>query len=103
VASTHGEYFFAYQQVVQVLLIALSTLYYPAKIVSSYFPNFLSKLVSANPLSLAALAMRNYTFSGYPVEPTLLLDILLASLPFALIGAVSYFAALRTIQAKGKM
>jgi len=102
-ASTHGEYFFAYQQVVQILLLTLSTVYYPIETVKNYFPAFLTGIVSANPLSLAAQAMRQYTFSGYPVQPFFLLDILLASLPFTAVGAVTYLAALRTIQAKGKM
>jgi ABC-type polysaccharide/polyol phosphate export permease len=102
-ASTHGEYFFAYQQVVQILLLTLSTVYYPLDTLKSYFPTFLTSLVSANPLSLAAQAMRQYTFQGNPVEPFFLLNILLASLPFTIIGAVAYLAALRTIQTKGKM
>jgi hypothetical protein len=102
-ASTHGEYFFAYQQVVQMLLLTLSTVYYPMNIVKNYFPAFLTSIVSANPLSLAAEAMRQYTFLGYPVQPFFLLNILLASLPFTIIGAVAYLVALRTIQTKGKM
>jgi ABC-type polysaccharide/polyol phosphate export permease len=102
VASTHGEYFFAYQQVVQILLLTLSTVYYPIEIIQNYLPTFLTSLVSANPLSLAAQAMRN-TFLGNAVQPFSLLNILLASLPFTVIGAVAYLFALRTIQAKGKM
>lgn len=102
VASTHGEYFFAYQQVVQILLLTLSTVYYPIEIIQNYLPTFLTSLVSANPLSLAAQAMRN-TFLGNPVQPFSLLNILLASLPFTVVGAVAYLFALRTIQAKGKM
>jgi ABC-type polysaccharide/polyol phosphate export permease len=101
-ASTHGEYFFAYQQVVQILLLTLSTVYYPLNVVEKYFPTFLTSIVSANPLSLAAEAMRN-TFLGYPLQPFSLLNILLASLPFTIIGATAYLAALRTIQVKGKM
>jgi ABC-type polysaccharide/polyol phosphate export permease len=102
VASTHGEYFFAYQQAVQILILTLSTVYYPIEYVQNYLPTFLTGLVSANPLSLAAQAMRNI-FLGYPVQPFSLLNILLASLPFTTIGAVAYLTALRTIQTKGKM
>lgn len=103
VASTHGEYFFAYQQVVQILLLTLSTVYYPLDVMKNYLPPFLISVVSANPLSLAAQAMRQYTFQGNAVEPFFLLNILLASLPFTIIGAVAYLSALRTIQTKGKM
>lgn len=102
-ASTHGEYFFAYQQVVQILLLTLSTVYYPVETLKNYFPTFLTTIASANPLSLAAQAMRQYTFQGSSVDPFFLLNILLASLPFTVIGAVAYLAALRKIQTKGKM
>jgi ABC-type polysaccharide/polyol phosphate export permease len=102
VASTHGEYFFAYQQVVQILLLVLSTVYYPIEVIQNYLPAFLTNLVSANPLSLAAQVMRT-TFSGNAVQPFSLVNILLASLPFTVIGAVAYLSALRAIQAKGKM
>jgi len=101
-ASTHGEYFFAYQQVVQISLLTLSTVYYPIEIVETYFPAFLTSIVSANPLSLAAGAMRT-AFNGQSVPPSALFNILLASLPFTIIGAVAYLVALRTIQTKGKM
>jgi len=100
-ASTHGEFFFAYQQVVQILLLTMSTVYYPIEIVKNYLPPFLTSIVSANPLSLAAEAMRD-AFLGNSVPPSSLLNILLASLPFTIVGAAAYFIALRTIQTKGK-
>jgi len=102
-ASTHGEYFFAYQQVVQVILLTLSTVYYPIDVVKNYIPPALVNFVSANPLSLAAEAMRQYTFAGLPIEPSLLLSILFTSIPFVAVGAVSYLTALHTIQVKGKL
>jgi len=102
-ASTHGEYFFAYQQVVQVLLVTFSTVFYPIDVIKTYLPTFLINVVSANPLSLAAEAMRQYTFAGNPIQPVFLLSILLTSIPFAIVGAVSYLAALHGIQVKGKL
>jgi ABC-type polysaccharide/polyol phosphate export permease len=102
-ASTHGEYFFAYQQIVQLLLLTLSTLYYPIQLVQAHFPSFLVSVVSANPLTLAVQAMRNYTFAGHPVQPLSLLYILLASLPFTIIGALAYYLALRAFTIKGKL
>jgi len=103
IASTHGEYFFAYQQIVQVLLVTFSTVFYPLKFIASYLPSALVSIVSANPLSLAAEAMREYAFKGNPIQPFLLLNILLVSIPFAIVGALSYLAALRAIQMKGKL
>jgi ABC-type polysaccharide/polyol phosphate export permease len=100
-ASTHGEFFFAYQQVLQVLLLTMSTVYYPIDVVRNYLPAFLTDIVSANPLSQAAQAMRD-AFLGHSVPPSSLFNIFLSSLPFTLIGAAAYFIALRTIQTKGK-
>jgi len=103
VASTHGEYYFAYQSVVQLLLLTFSTLYYPISTLKTFFPSFVTSIVSANPLSLAVGAIRNYTFAGKPVQPLYLLDILVASVPFALIGAAAYLSALRQFRVKGKL
>jgi len=102
-ASTHGEYFFAYQQIVQVLLLTISTVYYPISVISNYFPPALISFASANPLSLAAEAMREYTFAGLPIQPMVLLNILLASAPITVIGALAYLFVLRAIRAKGKL
>lgn len=102
-ASTHGEYFFAYQQIVQVVLLTLSTVFYPIDQVKLYLPPILTNVVSANPLSLAAEAMRQYTFAGNPIQPSLLLSILVTSIPFTIIGALGYLTALRMVQIKGKL
>jgi ABC-type polysaccharide/polyol phosphate export permease len=102
-SSTHGEFFFAYQQIVQTLLLTLSTVFYPVEVVGKYLPSFLVNVVSANPLSLAAEAMRQYTFAGQPVQPFYLLNILIASIPLVVVGAVSYLVVLRAIQVKGKL
>lgn len=102
-SSTHGEFFFAYQQIVQTLFLTLSTVFYPISFVMKYLPPFMTSIVSANPLSLAADAMRQYTFAGQPIQPFFLLNILSASIPFTIIGAVSYLAVLHAIQVKGKL
>jgi len=102
-ASTHGEFFFAYQQIVQVVLLTLSTLFYPIEVVRQYLPPFLVIIVSVNPLSLAAEAMRKYTFAGSPIEPWSLITLLLTSIPFAIVGALAYLTALHKIQVKGKL
>ena len=103
VASTHGEFFFAFQNIVQVALLTLSTVYYPIEVIQNYLPPFLVTAASANPLSLAAEALRQYTFVGAPVELAFLAKILLASIPFTVIGAFAYLGALRNFQVKGKL
>lgn len=102
-ASTHGEFFFAYQQIVQVVLLTLSTVFYPIDVVRRYLPAFLVKIVSANPLSLAAEAMRQFTFAGSPIDPWSLIALLLTSTPLAIVGALAYLKALHAIQVKGKL
>jgi ABC-type polysaccharide/polyol phosphate export permease len=102
-ASTHGEYFFAYQNIVQLLLLTFSTLYYPISYIKGFFPSFVTSIISANPLSLAVGAIRDYTFAGKPLQPVYLLDILAASLPFAIIGATAYLYTLRVFRVKGKI
>lgn len=102
-ASTHAEFFFAYQQIVQIVLLTLSTVFYPIHVVEQYLPPFLVNIVSHNPLSLATEAMREYTFVGTPVQPLVLLMIFLTSMPFAIVGGLAYLWALRAIQVKGKL
>lgn len=102
-ASTHAEFFFAYQQIVQVVLLTLSTVFYPIDVVRQYLPPFLVSIVSANPLSLAVEAMRRYTFAGSPIESWSLITLLLTSIPFAIVGALAYLSALHKIQVKGKL
>jgi ABC-type polysaccharide/polyol phosphate export permease len=103
VASTHGEFFFAFQNIVQVALLTLSTVYYPLDFIRNYLPTPIVSVVAANPLSLAAEALRQYTFAGAPIEPAYLGMILLTSAPFAIIGALTYLAALRKLQNEGKL
>ncbi len=102
-ASTHGEFFFAFQNIVQVALLTLSTVNYPVEVIQNFLPSPLGSIASANPLSLAAEALRQYTFAGAPIELSFLIKILLASFPFALVGGFAYLSALRKVQVKGKI
>jgi ABC-type polysaccharide/polyol phosphate export permease len=103
IASTHGEFFFAFQNIVQIALLTLSTVYYPVEIVRNFLPAPLVAVVSANPLSLAAEALRQYTFAGVPIELGFLVKILLASMPFTVVGGFAYLGALRKVQKEGKI
>ena len=103
IASTHGEFFFAFQNVVQVTLLILSTVYYPVEVIQNYLPSFLITVIKANPLTLAAEALRQYAFAGISIEPSHLLSLLLASVPFTMVGAVAYLSALRKFQVDGKL
>ncbi|HML03989.1 MAG TPA: ABC transporter permease [Candidatus Bathyarchaeia archaeon] len=102
-ASTHGEFFFAFQNIMQGLLLTLSTVYYPITYIKNVLPSFLVTVVNANPLSLASGALRQYTFQGLPIQPTALLQILIASVPFVVLGAFAYLWTLHKIQIQGKL
>lgn len=103
VASNQGEFFFAFQDILQIMLLSLSTVYYPINMVEKILPPALVSLVQANPLSLAATALRQYTFAGSPVAALALVQILIASLPFTVLGAIAYLMALRKLQTQGKI
>jgi ABC-type polysaccharide/polyol phosphate export permease len=103
IASTHGEFFFAFQNILQVVLLALSTVYYPIGEIQKYLPSILVTVASANPLSLAVEALREFAFKGVPINAGYLVNILLASLPFTIIGALAYWSALHKLQVNGKL
>jgi ABC-type polysaccharide/polyol phosphate export permease len=87
----------------QGLLLTLSTVYYPIANIQKVIPPFLMVVVNANPLSLASGAMRQYAFQGIPIQPIALAEILAASIPFVVVGAVAYTWALRKVQTEGKL
>jgi ABC-type polysaccharide/polyol phosphate export permease len=103
VASTHGEFFFAFQNIFQVALLVLSTVYYPIDKVQNYLPSLVVAVVAANPLSLAAEALRTYTFAGAPIDIFFLGRMLISSIPFTIVGAFAYLSALRKLQVEGKL
>ncbi|UCE95512.1 MAG: ABC transporter permease [Candidatus Bathyarchaeota archaeon] len=103
IASTHGEFFFAFQNIVQMALLTLSTVYYPLEEIQKFLPPLLVTVVAANPLSLATEALRQYTFNGAPIELSLLANIFLTSSLFAIVGGFAYLGALRQIRVKGKL
>lgn len=102
-ASTRGEFFFAYQQMAQTLLLIFSTIFYPASLLQRYLPSFLVLIASVNPLSLAADGLRSYAFGGQPIGGSFLIELAFTSLPFALLGGFSYFRVLGRIRVRGKV
>ncbi len=102
-ASTRGEFFFAYQQLIQTLLLVFSTVFYPAYLLQRYLPSFLVLAASVNPLSLAADGLRSYAFQGQPLGGLFLAELTLTSLPFALLGWFSYLQVLGRIRVRGRV
>jgi ABC-type multidrug transport system permease subunit len=102
-ASAHGEYYWAYMEIIQVSLLLFSTVYYPREVISQYLPSFVVGIAEANPLSLAAEAIRQFGFGGMPMQPLFLARMLVTGLPFAVLGFFTYSMALRLVKIRGKL
>jgi ABC-type polysaccharide/polyol phosphate export permease len=100
--SRRGEMYWVYAQALQVTMITVSTIFYPAAIISQYLPGPIATIAENNPLSLAATALRSSAFGPNPLDTGVLTDLILTSLPLALLGAAAYWAILRNLRLRGK-
>lgn len=100
--SRRGEMYWVYAQALQVTMITLSTIFYPAELISQYLPGPIATIAEYNPLSLAATALRNSAFASGPLDLTVMSNLLATSLPLAVLGALSYWLILRNLGIKGK-
>jgi ABC-type polysaccharide/polyol phosphate export permease len=100
--SRRGEMYWVYAQALQVTMITVSTIFYPATIISQYLPGPLATVAENNPLSLAATALRASAFGANPLDTGVLTNLILTSSPLALLGAASYWAILRNLRLRGK-
>ena len=100
--SRKGEIYWVYAQALQVSMVTVSTIFYPAQTISQYFPGPIAVIAENNPLSLAAAALRETAFGGGVLTTNIVANLLAVSLPLALLGAVAYWIILRTIRLRGK-
>lgn len=100
--SRRGEMYWVYAQALQVTMITVSTIFYPAAIIGQYLPSWIATIADYNPLSLAATALRNSAFGPNPIDATILANLFFTSLPLAVLGALSYWIILRNLGIKGK-
>jgi len=100
--SRRGEIYWVYAQALQVSLVTISTVFYPAATIAQYLPGPIATIAQYNPLSLAAGVLRSSAFGGNPIDTNALATLLATSLPLAAMGAVAYWIILRTIRIKGK-
>ena len=100
--SRQGEVYWAYAQALQVSMVTISTIFYPADTIAQFLPGPIASIAEANPLSLAARALRESAFGGSPLSPGLLSELFVTSLPLAVLGALAYWLILRTIRLRGK-
>jgi ABC-type polysaccharide/polyol phosphate export permease len=100
--SRRGEMYWVYAQALQVTMITVSTIFYPATIIAQYLPGPISTIAQYNPLSLAATALRGSAFGSNHLDLTILSNLFFTSLPLAALGAFSYWLILRNLGIKGK-
>jgi ABC-2 type transport system permease protein len=101
-ASRRGEIYWVYAQALQVVMVTVSTVFYPAQAVAQFLPGPIATVAEYNPLSLAAGALRDSAFNGTPLSFNILGQLLATSLPLAALGATAYWVILRTIRFRGK-
>lgn len=100
--SRQGEIFWVYIQSLQIVLVTISTIFYPISLINQFLPAPIGMLAQANPLSLAAQALRDSVFGSNGLDPSLLASLSYTSIPLAIIGGAAYVTILRTIRVRGK-
>ncbi len=100
--SRRGEIYWVYVQALQVSMVTISTVFYPAQTIARYLPGPIATIAEYNPLSLAAGALRDSAFGNSPLSMNVLANLLATSLPLAAMGGLAYWVILRTIRLKGK-
>lgn len=100
--SRKGEIYWVYAQALQVSMVTVSTIFYPAQTISQYFPGPVAVIAENNPLSIAAAALRDTAFGSGTLTLNIVANLLAVSLPLALLGAAAYWLILRTIRLRGK-
>ncbi len=85
-----GDRYWVFADGVQVVLLGLSTVFYPLQVIKSYLPSYLVTVATYNPLSQVADALRDVISS--PSSLTILTygEIVATSLVLLLVGFVCY-------------
>ena len=100
--SRRGEIYWVYAQALQVSMVTISTVFYPASTVRQVLPGPIATVAEYNPLSLAAGLLRSSAFGSSPLDTNALWYLLATSLPLAAAGAIAYWFILRVIRNNGK-
>ncbi len=100
--SRRGEIYWVYAQALQVSMVTISTVFYPASTVRQVLPGPIATVAEYNPLSLAAGLLRSSAFGSSPLDTNALGNLVATSLPLAAVGAIAYWFILRVIRANGK-
>jgi ABC-2 type transport system permease protein len=90
VSTTSFEKYITARGVVYYVLFFCSTVFYPINLIQSALPEPLGIIAQYNPLSCGADLARSFLLGNPPFTPLMLLDIVIFTVIFALIAAVTY-------------
>src|SRR5438093_8854062 len=85
--SRRGEMYWVYAQAMQVSMVTISTVFYPAQTIAQYLPAPVATIAEYNPLSLATGVLRNSYFCVNVLETSALDKIFYTSTHLSAIGA----------------
>ena len=100
--SKGGDRYWVFAEGLQVLILGLSTVFYPISYVSSLFPAITS-VVALNPLSQIADALRSVASSNSSLSPSSLGLVVGTSSVLFLIGLVCYRYVFREVWVSGRV
>jgi ABC-type polysaccharide/polyol phosphate export permease len=98
-----GDRYWVYADGVQVVLLGLSTVFYPVSAIESFLPASLVVIVHFNPLSQLANAFRDIVFSPSSLGPIVFGEMLGTSLILLFAGVVCYRHVFERVWEEGKV
>jgi ABC-type polysaccharide/polyol phosphate export permease len=99
--SKGGDRYWIYAEGVQITLLGLSTVFYPAAVITSALPSRVSSIVNYNPLSQVANAFRDVA-AGSPLTLSIFAVMIGTSLVLLLTGVVCYRHVFAKVWENGK-
>jgi hypothetical protein len=101
VVSKGGDRYWVFAQGVQMIVLGMSTVFYPISVVGDFFPNLVTSAISLNPLSQVANALRSVVNS----EPISLMGfslVFVTSLALFFVGLICYRYVFQKVWEVGK-
>ncbi len=100
--SKGGDRYWVFAEGVQMVLLGLSTVFYPIQLIASFFPPIVTQAILLNPLSQVADALRNVVFSE-PVSLSSFGLLFATCLVLFLVGLTCYRYVFKKVWEVGKL
>jgi ABC-type polysaccharide/polyol phosphate export permease len=98
-----GDRYWVYAEGVQIVLLGLSTVFYPLTVIQSFLPTAILAIVQYNPLSQLANAFRDIVFSPSSLTLTVFGEMVATSLVLLIVGVVCYRQVFEKVWEVGKV